>query len=878
MATLSDYVSGTISLTTGSVDFTGSATGWLLASFKEGDTIIDITGATEFMGVIAEITSNTAGKLTKAWEGPNLVDAPYRMRYQADGSRVSAQARNLIELLGNGNLQAVAGLSGSANQVIMFTGPGTMTTIPKTELTSGADYDVQVDDLAARATYDGQSAGFAVLVSNVGDGRSAIYSKASNTSADWTDPAYVTGPIGETPDVTIGTVTTGAPGTDAEVTATPITGGVELDFTIPAGEGFSAKGAYSGATAYAKGDVVRDAGSSWIALQATTGNAPPTLPTTSNAYWELLAQKGQDGTGTGDVVGPETSVDGDEVGFDGPSGKLLRSLGPSSLFQSVSPIAISMHYGTLAGVGWNTSDPGGIVSTTTTAASATNVIAVASATGFFVGQLICYVATDSQYYSVVITAISGLNITLDRALPVGIASGAAIYNFYNNDAHPNTHGYNTIADDALRQARTLRSLASHNADSAQWVASGAATLAAETTASYANPGSTIVGQRGLKVTSSTAGTGATSRAVTLPRGGAYETEVVVNPGNRTGGFSGTVTVNILATFPDGSTATLATTATSGYGDAIRLVRLAYRARKGTKIAVQVISPQNGPWTFYLGAVRHYRIEARLRSLNKGRHVVFGDSWVSNGTIVARLASRLPKATIINKGVGGDTAAMMLARFDADVSPQTPAYVWILGGTNDVYASVTPSAFQTTLDAIIAKTQAIGAVPLVFDVSVCSLVYVPVPGPRLDLSRQYALENMFSDTDNTGESGVYTPTWTASGGNPAIGNGSIVGNWTKNGKLVTASIAITMGSTTTYGSGNWLFGLPEPAANANGLGGQGVFGLDVGMTVRAGMTRAGTETSFSIIDIATLNNWNATVPQTWAVGDQIQLTIAYQAAG
>lgn len=54
-------------------------------------------------------------------------------------------------------------------------------------------------------------------------------------------------------------------------------------------------GAYSGATAYSTNDVVRDQGSSWIALQATTGNAPPTLPTTANSYWELVAQKGDKG-------------------------------------------------------------------------------------------------------------------------------------------------------------------------------------------------------------------------------------------------------------------------------------------------------------------------------------------------------------------------------------------------------------------------------------------------------------------------------------------------------------------------------------------------------------------------------------------------------
>lgn len=331
MPAASDYVTGTLSVTNGSINFTGTSTGWLLAGFKEGDTIIDITGATEYMGVIATIDANGAGTLTKVWEGPTLVDVAYRMRYQPDGARVSAQARNLIELLGNGNLQAFAGLSGSANQVPIFTGPGAMTLVSKTDLVSGANYDVQVADLAARAAYDGQAAGYSVLVADTGDGRAAIYSKVSATSGDWSDPAYVTGPIGPLPDVTIGTVTTGDPGSAAQVTATPTVDGVELDFTIPAGEGFAFQGAYSGATTYVLGDVAQESGSSWILTVAeSTGNAPPALPTTSNAYWQLLARQGTDGAGTVDSIaaGAGISVDNTDptapvvsiVAFTGDSG------------------------------------------------------------------------------------------------------------------------------------------------------------------------------------------------------------------------------------------------------------------------------------------------------------------------------------------------------------------------------------------------------------------------------------------------------------------------------------------------------------------------------------------------------------------------------
>lgn len=43
--------------------------------------------------------------------------------------------------------------------------------------------------------------------------------------------------------------------------------------------------------------------------------------------WEIFAEGGQDGAGTGDVVGPSSSVTDDAVGFADTSGKLLKSLG-----------------------------------------------------------------------------------------------------------------------------------------------------------------------------------------------------------------------------------------------------------------------------------------------------------------------------------------------------------------------------------------------------------------------------------------------------------------------------------------------------------------------------------------------------------------------
>lgn len=97
--------------------------------------------------------------------------------------------------------------------------------------------------------------------------------------------------------------------------------------TAAKGDSITFRGAYSGPTAYIRSDVVRDGGSSWVALQATTGNAPPTLPATANAFWELMAVKGQDGTGTGDVVGPAGAVSDRIAVFNSTTGKLIKDGG-----------------------------------------------------------------------------------------------------------------------------------------------------------------------------------------------------------------------------------------------------------------------------------------------------------------------------------------------------------------------------------------------------------------------------------------------------------------------------------------------------------------------------------------------------------------------
>lgn len=298
MAIRPDYTTGTVSVENGSTTVTGTGTAFLLAPVRAGDILFDLPGATQFSAVVVtDPTENDTFELTLPWEGPTLSDVTYRIRFQPDGSRYTATATHLMELLSNGNIEAFSALVGALDMIPIFTGVGSLTLIPKSDLINGVRFDVQVPTLADRDPFDGQPAGYSVLVSDTGDGRAAIYTKVSNASGDWSTPAYITGPIGPPIELAVGDTTTLPPGSEATVSNSGTSTAPVLEFGIPAGEGFINRGAYSAGTPYVKGDVVTYNGSSYIAKGATTGNLP-----TNATYWDLLAAKGQDGTGIGDMI------------------------------------------------------------------------------------------------------------------------------------------------------------------------------------------------------------------------------------------------------------------------------------------------------------------------------------------------------------------------------------------------------------------------------------------------------------------------------------------------------------------------------------------------------------------------------------------------
>lgn len=85
---------------------------------------------------------------------------------------------------------------------------------------------------------------------------------------------------------------------------------------------------------------------------------------------------------------------------------------------------------------------------------------------------------------------------------------------------------------------------------------------------------------------------------------------------------------------------------------------------------------------------------------------------------------------------------------------------------------------------------------------------PATGQKVDSVWIDAVTQLVNDlAPFQAASSTYTPAWTSSGTAVALGNGTISGNYIQIGKWVKVKVVVTMGSTTTFGSGVYRLTLP-----------------------------------------------------------------------
>jgi hypothetical protein len=125
---------------------------------------------------------------------------------------------------------------------------------------------------------------------------------------------------------------------------------------------------------------------------------------------------------------------------------------------------------------------------------------------------------------------------------------------------------------------------------------------------------------------------------------------------------------------------------------------------------------------------------------------------------------------------------------------------------------------------------------------------------------------------------YTPVWAATGTQPSIGDGTLVGRYALRGKMCSGVIRFVAGSGTSFGSGTWSFSLPFPSAN-NGMHWVGqAFIRDVGIATYNAFIDIGPGlTAIATFAQMTGNEYtlSPTTPFTWANTDIAFMQFEYE---
>lgn len=125
--------------------------------------------------------------------------------------------------------------------------------------------------------------------------------------------------------------------------------------------------------------------------------------------------------------------------------------------------------------------------------------------------------------------------------------------------------------------------------------------------------------------------------------------------------------------------------------------------------------------------------------------------------------------------------------------------------------------------------------------------------------------------------TYTPTWTGASSNPSLGNGTITGRYKQLGETVFFQLKLSIGSTTTGGSGSWRFGLPVAAYGPDAVIAS-MTCLDNGVSWYNGQafTAYDGNTSY-VVGFVGSQSVSPTTPFTWGNSDTLTITGSYEAA-
>jgi len=191
------------------------------------------------------------------------------------------------------------------------------------------------------------------------------------------------------------------------------------------------------------------------------------------------------------------------------------------------------------------------------------------------------------------------------------------------------------------------------------------------------------------------------------------------------------------------------------------------------------------------------------------------------------------------------------------------------------ATVGADGTVTTADGIIARRLGTYLGPLVGD-----LIVITVSGG----GNWHAIGPLGAGTGSTWTS--YPAAWSASGTAPALGNGTLSAAYTLRGDECHVSIRQVMGTTTSYGTGQFRWSLPFTSTtlpHASMFWTGSAMAGDAGTAYYPGVCRLLSGSNLVMcINPATATGsstteWNASRPHTWGSGDYLGLDLTYQIA-
>lgn len=494
------------------------------------------------------------------------------------------------------------------------------------------------------------------------------------------------------------------------------------------------------------------------------------------------------------LVSPTTDIGG----LFGP-GRILQNgnenilpVSPSmSVKNNCVPLFVDMHYGILSGTPYITGenwsgtgfDIGADVPAGATSFTSTGAVPVA-------GQLIQYLSKNGYRYVAVVKTVVGAVVNLDRPVVGGIAAGSPlglnISSFYaNSGPHPNVYGYQAIVDYWMLNSLKAYDNLTYQVPSAL----GSGVVAQLSGNNVLWPGAATY--PAFSVTPS--GTQGCQFNFRVSKTGTHILRLHINT-------QGADLVLFWSTVTVGGTYSNNTTINT---NAPRLVEIPIWVQKSVNdIAINVMLASASNTVFYIARAEFAEYnEVTASSLNFGKHVLLGDSWFNQTGIAEQMRVRLPNAIIANKGIGGNTAANLISRFNVDVTPEKPDFVWVMVGTNDAGAGVDPNLFAFYIQQLKSLIQNIGATPIFYGPSVGTTL-----ATTFNYSRQYADQTPYIDQDIENQYGTWVPVDT---GFTKVGSPSFVGTYVKSGGICHCTLLISGngGSTASTAGVSLVTGLP-----------------------------------------------------------------------